>query len=131
MPSQELSDTPAAATTSTSQSANTATSTCAPNNANANVETNVSQASSNNHDGLTAPVSVSAPIPLAAGSLINARPGSMVRVPETIANGSKCVHVNWEKKQFNSRKKYCNFRSVLFSLQRERCVFALSSTGRF
>lgn len=99
MPSQELgqlNDPPAATTTSTAQSANPATSACAPNNAvnassNANAETNASQtaavSSSSNHE-VSAPISA-APIPLATGNLINARPGSMVRVPETIANGSK------------------------------------------
>lgn len=99
MPGQELNDTPVVAATSMPQSISTATSTCAQANAvnpNANIDTNAPQGSSvassvscsNNHE-ISAPVSVAA-IPLAAGSLINARPGSMVRVPETIANGSKC-----------------------------------------
>lgn len=99
VPGQELNDAPAGVGTSIPQGVSTATSSCAQAtavNPNAGADTNASQGSSvapsvscsNNHE-ISAPVSA-APIPLAAGSLINARPGSMVRVPETIANGSEC-----------------------------------------
>lgn len=96
VPGQELNDTPSPAVASMPQSVGTATSTCTQINANANAETNASHglsiaasvSCSTNHE-VCAPASV-APVPLVAGSLINARPGSMVRVPETITNGSKC-----------------------------------------
>lgn len=87
VPGQELTETAPVSVASAVQSANTATNTCAQSNN----EPNVSQASSSvcsvNHDA-SVPVSV-ASVPLAAGSMLNARPGSMVRVPDSIANGRK------------------------------------------
>lgn len=102
VPGQELNDAPVSVGPSMPQNVIAATNTCAQVNAanpGANVDANASQGSSvsgpNNHE-ISAPVSV-APIPLAAGSLINARPGSMVRVPETIANGRKFQNVRKKK----------------------------------
>lgn len=87
VPGQELTETAPVSVASAIQTANTATNTCAQSNN----EPNVSQASSSvcsvNHDP-SVPVSVTS-VPLAAGSMLNARPGSMVRVPDSIANGSK------------------------------------------
>lgn len=92
MPGQELNDAPAAAAASIpQQSVSTAATTTQANtvstDSNASQGSSAASSASYNHE-VSAPVSA-APIPLAAGALINARPGSMVRVPETIANGSK------------------------------------------
>lgn len=89
VPGQELNETSTAAAAAASLAAQTTTiASTVP--APTTVETNVSQASAPVcaiNQEIVAPTS-STPVPVAAGSLINARPGSMVRVPE-MANGRK------------------------------------------
>lgn len=120
VPGQELNEAPLTLAATMAQTSSTASSTCAPttsntipnpspipmamasanaNNANnENVEVNVAQAvptvSSVAQDN-SASISA-AQVPLAAGTLINARPGSMVRVPE-MANGSKSPYHSFLK----------------------------------
>lgn len=91
VPGQELSEATAVVASAAPQVVSTTTSVAAVPPV---IETNALQTS--------APVSMvnqeitasnaAATVPLAAGSLINARPGSMVRVPE-MANGRKLIIV--------------------------------------
>lgn len=111
VPGQELNEAPLTLAATMAQTSITASSTCAPTTSNTipnpspipmasananeknsieNVDVNVAQAVptvSSVAQENAAPISA-AQVPLAAGTLINARPGSMVRVPE-MANGSK------------------------------------------
>lgn len=85
VPGQELNETSTAPVSSATQVATTTSAVPVQSTA----ETNVSQASApvcSVNQEITA--QTSAAVPLAAGSLINARPGSMVRVPE-MNNGRK------------------------------------------
>lgn len=81
-----------ATTTSTIQTASTTSAAVAACSSSSATETNVSQATATaniTNSEISAPIS-GAPIPL-AGTLISARPGSMVRVPE-MSNGRKLLH---------------------------------------
>ncbi|XP_055322322.1 SH3KBP1-binding protein 1 [Sitodiplosis mosellana] len=123
VPGHELGETSTAAVASATQTSIT-TSTTAPVPPPTTVETNVSQPAapvgSVNQD-ITAPTSVT-PVPLAAGSLINARPGSMVRVPE-MANGRSIVYPHYRQRddfdgsrdEFNQREEYNLQRDNSFS----------------
>lgn len=88
VPGQELNETSTAAAAASSAAQTTTTTIPAP--VPTTVETNVLQSSAPvcaiNQEIIAS--TSSAPVPLAAGNLINARPGSMVRVPE-MTNGSK------------------------------------------
>lgn len=117
VPGQELNEAPLTLSATMAQTSSTASSTCAPTTSNTipnpspipmamasananneNVEVNIAQAvptvSSVAQDN-SASISA-AQVPLAAGTLINARPGSMVRVPE-MANGSKSPYHSFLK----------------------------------
>lgn len=88
VPGQELGEVSTVAVSSVTQTSTTTSTAAIPST----VETNISQVSApvcSINQEITASTSV-AQMPLAAGSLINARPGSMVRVPE-MANGRKLI----------------------------------------
>lgn len=90
VPGQELTEIAPIPVASVIQATNTTTTTQP-----SNTEPNVSQASSSaglSNVDAAVPVSV-ASVSLAAGNMLNARPGSMVRVPEAIANGRKSNHL--------------------------------------
>lgn len=118
VPGQELSEPSATAVNSMAQTSSSTSTAAFPSTS---AEPNNSQAAiavcSANQD-ITAPIST-APIPLSTGSLISARPGSMVRVPE-IANGRKSLNTFKIHTYFS--KMYMNFLQ-----SRECCIFTLSS----
>lgn len=143
VPGQELNEAPLTLAATMAQTSSTASSTCAPTTSNTipnpnpnpspipmamasanaiDVEVNVAQAlptvSSVAQDN-SAPISV-AQVPLAAGTLINARPGSMVRVPE-MANGSKSpYHCFLKSNRIVSMNSFFNLGSVVYSHYRQR-----------
>lgn len=115
VPGHESTETAPVSVAPTVQTASTAINTCVQTN---NIEPCIPQASSSvcsiNQDA-SVPVSV-APVPLASGSMINARPGSMVRVPESIANGSEYLSSSYQKKV----KEFYSFVCIIsFDLHQE------------
>lgn len=91
VPGHELNETPTVAIPSATQTSTTTSNVPMPP---PTLETNSHQplapVCSVNQE-ITASTST-APVPLAAGNMINARPGSMVRVPE-MANGRKLINI--------------------------------------
>lgn len=91
VPGHELSETaPVAVASATQTSTTTSAVPMPPPTVEANLQQPLAPVCSVNQE-ITASTSA-APVPLAAGSLINARPGSMVRVPE-MANGRKLINI--------------------------------------
>lgn len=113
-------------TTTTAVTSTTQTSTAMSQaSTSSSIETNVSQATATpcslNQETVTTTVTTT-PVTLASGTMINARPGSMVRVPE-MANGRKSIMSFLNK----NTTKFC---SVLFIFEFFREYCALSSTRR-